>query len=98
MFSIYYESLADIHENVFAANLNGVAIHAHCRVLANLAGGHIVLPAVPWTGYDVPVHHALAQGTAPMQAGIVDGIELAAYIGKGNGFALDLKLADRSRR
>src|SRR2546430_11072036 len=33
-----------------------------------------------------------------MQTGIVDGIELAAYICQGNCFALDLKLSDRSGR
>src|SRR5713101_826006 len=90
--------LARIHENVISANLKGVAIHPHRWVLGNLAGGHIVLPAMPRAGHDVPVHDPLAQRPAPMQAGIVDGVELAAHIGKGNGFALHLKLPDRSRR
>src|SRR6266436_5675181 len=53
---------------------------------------------MPRTSHDVPVHDPLAQRPAPMQAGIVDGIELAAHIGQGNGFALHLKLANRSRR
>jgi len=33
-----------------------------------------------------------------MQTGIVDGIELAAYICQGDCFALDLKLSDCSGR
>src|SRR5260370_42628195 len=87
-----------IHENVTSAILKGVAIPPHRWVLGNLAGGHIVLPAMPRAAHEAPVPDPLAQRPAPMQAGIVDGVELAAHIGKGNGFALPLKLPDRSRR
>src|SRR5256884_9677980 len=64
---------------------------------ANLAGGHVVLPAMPRASHYVSVHNALAQWPATMEAGIVDGIELAADICQGNRFALHLKLSSRSR-
>src|SRR5260370_23704370 len=90
--------LASIHENILSANLEGVAIYPHRRILADLAGSHIVLPAVPRASHDVPIHDPFAQRPTPMEASIVDGIELAAHIGQSNCFALHLKLADRSRR
>src|SRR5882762_11798238 len=98
LFLMTYVGLASVHENIFSANLNGVAIHAHRWVLANLAGGHVILPAMPRAGHFVAVHNSLAQRPASMQAGIVDGVELAADICEGNRFALHLKLSDRSRR
>src|SRR2546429_6134759 len=51
---------------------------------ANLAGGHVVLPAMPRASHYVSVHNALAQWPATMEAGIVDGIELAADICQGD--------------
>src|SRR6266581_2230491 len=90
--------LTGIHENVFSANLNGVAIHPHRWILPNLAGDNIILPAMPRTRHHISVHNTLPQRPATMQTGIVDGIELAAYICQGNCFALHLKLSDRSGR
>src|ERR1700674_6206 len=98
VFSICYNYLAGIHENIFSTNFNGVAIHPHSWVLANLARGHVVLPAMPRASHYVSVHNTLAQWPATMEAGIVDGIELAADICQGNRFALHLKLANLSRR
>src|SRR6266853_6382551 len=98
----YYQhfagKLADIDKNIFPPNLHSVAIHADRGVLPDLAGGHVVLPSVPRAGHDLPVHDALTERPAPVEAGIVDGIELATDIGQRNGFALNLKLPDRSRR
>src|SRR6266700_5030798 len=93
-----YGRLASIHENIFAANLEGIAIHPHRWVLANLAGGHLVLPSLPRARSDFSVHDSLAQRPTPVQTGLVDGIELAAHIGHGNRFALHLVLSIRSRR
>src|SRR6266478_1097073 len=90
--------LSCIHKNIFSSNLHRVAIHPHRRILPNLAGGHVVLPSMPRAGHDLPIHDALTERSAPVEAGIVDGIELATDIGQRNGFALDLKLPDRSRR
>src|ERR1700694_3477524 len=52
---------------------------------------------MPWASHFVSVHNSLAQRPAPMEACIVDGIELAGHICQGNRFALHLKLSDRSR-
>src|SRR6266852_1053355 len=90
--------LPGIDENIFSANFHSVAIHPYRRILPNLACGHVVLPPVPRAGHDLSVHDALAQRASPVQASIVDGIELATDIGQRNGFALNLKLPDRSRR
>jgi len=89
--------LPGIDENIFSANFHSVAIHPYRRILPNLASGHVVLPPVPRAGHDLSVHDTLAQRASPVQAGIVDGIELATDIGQSNGFALNLKLPDRSR-
>src|ERR1700674_1795366 len=97
LFSICYNYLAGINENIFSTSFNGVAIHPHSWVLANLARGHVVLPAMPRASDYVSVHNTLAQWPATMEAGIVDGIELAADICQGNRFALHLKLSNRSR-
>ena len=53
---------------------------------------------MPRAGHDLPVHDSLAERAPSVQAGIVDGVELATDIGQRNGLALDLKLPDRSRR
>src|SRR5882757_1202017 len=90
--------LTGIHEYVFAANLNLVAIHSHGWVLADLARSYVILPAVPRASDDVAVHYALPQWASSVQAGVVDGIELAADIGQGNRFALNMELPNRSRR
>src|SRR5712691_9787298 len=90
--------LAHVDEDVFSADLQGIAIHAHGGVLADLAGGYVVLPAVPGTRHYRAIHYPLAQRPAPVQAGIVDGVELSGNIGQGNGLAFHLKLPDRSRR
>src|SRR5260370_26165814 len=95
--SIFYGNSGGIDENVFSANLKRVAIHPYCRVLADFAAGHVVLPAVPWARDSLPVHDPLAQRPAPVQAGIVDGVKLAPHIRQGNCFALDLKFSNRTR-
>src|SRR5207302_6815250 len=70
----------------------------HRWVLADLTGRHVVLPPMPRASHNVLVHDALAQRPAAMQAGIVDSMELAPYIGQGNRFAFHLELSNRSRR
>ena len=87
-----------VHKNVFPANLDAVAINTHSRVLADLTRGDVVLPPMPRAGNYVLVHDPLAQRPAPVQAGIIDGIELAPHVGQSNRFALYLELSDRSRR
>src|SRR5713101_7796753 len=93
-----YGKLDCIDENVFSTNLQGVAVHPYGWILANLAGGHVILPAMPRASHFVSVHNTLAERPAAMHAGIVDGVELSAHIGQGNRLALHLKLSDRSRR
>src|SRR6267378_2921388 len=95
--SMFYRNLSRIHKNIFPTNLYSIAIHPHRGILPDLTGGHVVLPPVPWAGHNLCVHDALAQRSAPVQAGIVDGVELATHVGQRNGFALDLKLPDSSR-
>src|SRR5712664_2677640 len=98
---LYYQcftvDLPRIYKNIFPPNLYSIAIHSHRGILPNLAGGHVVLPPVPRAGHNLSVHYTLAQRTPSVQAGIVDGVELATYVGQRNGFALDLKLPDSSR-
>src|SRR2546425_12918029 len=81
LFSIIYSISPGIHKNIFSANLHSVAIHPHRRILPDLAGGHVVLPPMPGAGDDLPIHDPLAQWAPPVQAGVVDGIELATDIG-----------------
>src|SRR6266446_4367688 len=95
--SMFYRNLSRIHKNIFPPNLYSIAIHSHRGILPDLASGHVVLPPVPWAGHNLCVHDALAQRSPPVQASIIDGVELATYVGQRNGFALDLKLPDRSR-
>src|ERR1700731_804409 len=52
---------------------------------------------MPRASHYVSVHNTLAQRPATMEAGIVDGIELAPDICQSNRFALHLKLSNRSR-
>src|SRR6266481_9826842 len=95
---MFYGSLAHVDENILPADLQGIVIHAHRRVLADFAGGHVVLPAVPGTSHYRSIHDSLSQGPTPVQTGIVDGVELAPNIGQGDGLALYLEFPDRSRR
>jgi hypothetical protein len=57
---------------------------------------YVELPAVPRAGHDFAVQHPLSERAAPVQAGAVDGVEFASYIGHSYGFSFDLKLADGS--
>src|SRR5260370_2239382 len=98
LLSTFCGKLSGLHKNIFSANLHSVAIHTDRGVLPDLAGGHVVLPSMPRAGHDLPVHDTLTERSAPVEAGIVDGIELATDIGQRNGFALNLKRPDRSRR
>src|SRR5712664_2521648 len=99
---LYYQcftvDLPRIYKNIFPPNLYSIAIHSHRGILPDLAGGHVVLPPVPRAGHNLSVHYTLAQRPPSVQASIIDGVELAAYVGQRYGFALDLKLPDRSRR
>src|SRR6266481_3502025 len=96
--SMFYRNLSRIHKNIFPTNLYSIAIHPHRGILPDLTGGHVVLPPVPWAGHYLAVHDALAQRPPSVQASIIDGVELATHVGQRYGFALDLKLPDRSRR
>src|SRR5207245_10849852 len=73
LFSITYSTSPGIHKNIFSANLHSVAIDPHRRILPDLAGGHVVLPSMPRAGHDLPVHDALTERSAPVEAGVVDG-------------------------
>src|SRR5882672_2804435 len=91
------EALTGVNENIFTADLYAVAIHPHGWVLADFASSYVVLPPMPRAGHHVAVHHSLPQRPAPVQAGIVNGVELTANVRQGDRFALDLELANRSR-
>src|SRR5207245_7141260 len=58
---------------------------------------YVILPAVPGTGHQIPVHNALAQRPAPVQARIADRIILSADVGQGNCLALDLEFPNGPR-
>src|SRR6266571_5008163 len=90
--------LPSIYEDVFAPDLDSIAIPSHRRVLLYLPRSHIILPAVPGTGNDIPLQNPLPERPTPMKAGIVDGIELAPDIGQRDGLAFHMKLTDRSGR
>src|SRR6266852_444455 len=90
------EALTGVNENIFTPDFYAVAIHPYGWVLADFACRYIVLPPVPRAGHHVAVHHSLPQRPAPVQAGIVDGVELAANVRQGNRLALDLELSNRS--
>src|SRR5437899_10863046 len=51
---------------------------------------------MPGARHDVAVHQPLAECSAPVQAGIVNGVELTANVRQGDRFALDLELSNRS--
>src|SRR5712691_1505733 len=52
---------------------------------------------MPRAGHHVAVHNSLAKRPPAVQAGIVDGIELATNVRQGDRFTLDLELPDRPR-
>src|SRR6266403_1466814 len=91
------EALTGVNENILTTDFYAVAIHPHGRVLADFACRYIVLPPMPRAGHHVAVHYSLAQRPAPVQAGIVDGVELAVNVCQGDRFAFDLELSNRSQ-
>src|SRR5713101_512933 len=89
---------ANINENVVAAHLDRVGFDANGRICRQLAGGDVVLPAVPGAGDDLAFEVALAKRAAAMEAYIIDYKQLTANIGKGDCLAVELKFADCPRR
>lgn len=90
-------SLTYIHENVLASHFGGVAIHASGGILNDLAGGDVVLPAMPGTSHDFAFERALSQRSTTVETDVADGENLSGNVCNSDCFALDLKLADRSR-
>src|ERR1700686_2569837 len=90
--------LARFNPDVLASNLKRVRLDSDRLIHDQLAGGHIVLPAVPRTGNGYSVEFTLTQGASPMQTGVIYRVELASYVSDSNGQAVYLKLANRARR
>src|SRR5712692_9849477 len=86
--------LAEVHEDIFAAHLDRVGLHAHGGVYSHFSGGDVVLPAVPRAGDGFVFELTLAQRPAAVQAGVVDRVELAVHVGQRDGLAIHLEFAD----
>jgi hypothetical protein len=87
----------NIDENFVSADFRRVAGHAHARVLDHLPGGYVVLPTVPGTGNNFILERPLAQRPSPMQARVVDSVELTGHIGERHGFARHVDLVNGAR-
>jgi hypothetical protein len=90
IFNILRDFSRDIHEYLFSADFGKVASHSHAGVLNKLSGGHVVLPAMPGAGNNLILERPLSQGSAPVQAGVIDSEELTSHIGERHGFASNL--------
>src|SRR5215472_733536 len=87
-----------VHKNIFAPDLDLVAIDTYGWVLYDLSCRNIVLPAVPGAGHHVSAHSPLPKRPAPMEASVVNGVVFAADIGQSHSFPFNLELADSTRR
>jgi hypothetical protein len=96
VFNVLDELSSNIDEDFIPSDFRLVASNSHARVLDNLPGGYVILPPVPRTGNNFILECTLAQRTSPMQASIVDSIELTRYIGERYGLARNLNLVDGS--
>src|SRR4029077_17162308 len=92
-----YDTLADVDPNVFAANFDREAGDGDGGIHGGFAAGNVVLPAVPRAGDHFALQLALAERSAAMEAGVVNGVEGSVDIGDGQGAAVDLKFADGTR-
>jgi hypothetical protein len=86
--------LAQVDVNLVIAKLDRVTVNAAGRFLNQLAGGYIVLPAMPRATDNWAFQVALAERPAVMKAYAIDGKELTVNISDGDRFAVHLELAD----
>src|SRR5437879_11805850 len=89
--------LAAVDPDIFAANFHGEAGHGDGGVQGDFAGAYVILPAMPRAGDHFALQLALAERSATMQAGVVNGVESSVHIGDSQGRAVDLKFADGPR-
>jgi hypothetical protein len=80
----------DIYEYLFSPHFRRVASHTHTGVLNQLSGCHVVLPTMPGAGNNFILERSLPQGSSAVQASVIDGEELASYVGERHGLACDL--------
>src|SRR5487761_299638 len=88
----------NVNKNLFAAHLDSVALDAVSRLLGQLAGRYVVLPAMPRATHQRAVEVTLTERPSMVQAYTIDGKELAVNIGKRDGFPDDIQFADLPSR
>src|SRR5262245_24072082 len=64
-----------LHEHLAVGDAHGEAQLGDGRVVDVEPGGDVPAPGVPGTRHHAPIEIALAQRTATMSAGVVDGVE-----------------------
>src|SRR5262249_26245248 len=79
----------DGDQNRPALELHLVALDTRGVVVEVGARGHVVLPAVPGAGHDGALELTFTERPAAVQAGVVDGVEGARPVEKGDLLATD---------
>src|SRR5580700_1564731 len=82
------EFSSDVHKDFFAPNLGRVTGDSHIRVLNELPCGHVIFPAVPRTGNNFILERPLSQRPSSMEASVIDGVKLVAYISERHSLAI----------
>jgi hypothetical protein len=84
----------NIYENLVASEFYGIADDSNRRVLDVTSIGDVELPAMPGASDDGTFQVTLAEGTALMQAGVIDRVDLSGNVGKSHSRIFDLELLD----
>src|ERR1700730_8502187 len=87
-------SLAGVHPKVVAAHFDYVGFDAYRLIHHQLTGGYVILPAVPGTRNRDSMEFSLPQRSSPVQASVMDGVELVANVRYSQSQAINLKFAD----
>src|SRR5579863_5723349 len=88
--------LARFNPEVLAPHFDRVGFDADGRIHDQLAGGYVILPAMPGAGDSNALKLALAEGASAVQAGVIDGVELVSYVCDSDCQPVNLELADRA--
>jgi len=94
---ISIKSLTSINPNIVTTDFDSVGFNPYHLIHHQFTGGHVILPAVPGTGYGHSVEFPLPQRPASVQASVMDGVKLVSNIRDGKSQAVDLKFPDRTR-
>src|SRR5436190_13023335 len=91
-------SIAEPHLHVIADDARFVFGEADARILHEMAGRHIVLPAVPGAGDHCPAEAAFGERTAAMETDVVDRMKDAADVEEPDHSSVDGHEPGLSRR